>query len=462
MVSGRMLPPSAFGNTRAGDGESADTPLSGCQSPLDRWLGVPTKMDKTSPLKLALISEGTTNVPATTETVAFERAQPVTSGNDIMQQQPQRLQQQFPLQQQPQFATALPQQPTPTLVYFVPVSATPVATAAATFVQSPAAPFVGQPAAFSQPVVALKRTFPAGVFSTNSTQSSSSTEASENALSVDASDSESDEANAAAGGAQRLTASQARRRRRQRAAAYARAEKMQAARANGTETIRAKGNYAVAPSLSAELCKLLVEQIQAGGEEASDAIRSLKRSVRRFGFDSQGCHVLQLAVEKGALADVSILLQELQGSVLRGMASANGHLVLQKVIEALPASSSAFIADELRGHGDEAARHQFGSRVLCRLLERLPCDRTWHLVDEILAQAGDLARHDYGQQVLKAVLMHGAEAHKQVVVFTLEQEMARNVLNKNALLVVETALRFSSSQEVARQLSMAVRNHRQL
>eukprot|EP00929_Paragymnodinium_shiwhaense_P115252 TRINITY_DN83_c0_g1_i1.p1 TRINITY_DN83_c0_g1~~TRINITY_DN83_c0_g1_i1.p1 ORF type:complete len:486 (+),score=113.17 TRINITY_DN83_c0_g1_i1:116-1573(+) len=450
MVCSTMLPPSAFQNVNAADVAAAatSTPMSDCQSPLDRWLGLPAST-KTMSAKQPSLMPMPEQEPAA---FAYSAQQPPVLGQLPVQQQ-----QQYPMptmQMQPSQFTQLqlPQQVfqqvgasqqgqehQPTWVYFMPVGAQPpVPAPIATHWPYPQNVFgaAQQGCAVEDGVLSCSTDISPGV--------------------ANSSDSDEEGSKAASESTQRLTASQARRRRRQRAAGFARAEQLQQQQQQYTAAFAApRGmdaaavNPASAPILSAEMCARLSEQLKAGGEATHAALASLARSARRFCFDSQGCRVLQLAIEKGSHTDVAMLLKELHGCVLRAATSPHGNFVLQKVVEVMPAAASRFIAEEFRGHAAEMAFNKFGCRILCRLLEHASGDeRTVQLTEELLlAKAGDLIRHEFGHHVIESILEHGMDNAKQLIILSLEQEMPQNVLNRSALFVLDRAVSQSTPHE---------------
>eukprot|EP00929_Paragymnodinium_shiwhaense_P067009 TRINITY_DN3369_c0_g1_i1.p1 TRINITY_DN3369_c0_g1~~TRINITY_DN3369_c0_g1_i1.p1 ORF type:complete len:448 (+),score=125.77 TRINITY_DN3369_c0_g1_i1:87-1430(+) len=415
MVSPTMLPEMAFQHVNAIDvATGGASPMSDCQSPLDRWLGVPAKKagQQSAPEHSFLLApEGTTAANA------------YVTANQFQAPSVQMQQLHFPQMQANMQATMpapVQQQQQPPLVYLWPAPAAPAWTAPQSNFGSWMDGYHGA--------------------------HSCSTDVSDRALS---SSSEDESPQEAAGEGQKLSASQARRKRRQRAAAFARAEKQQQLVLQYPGT--SKLNLPSAAALSPELANSLTEQLKMGGEPMKAAFKSLQRSVRKFCFDNHGCRVLQLAIETGSHADVAVLLRELHGAVPRAAASPHGNYVLQKIIEIMPPAFSIFIAEELLGAAAETARHRFGCRILCRLLEHSSTERhTTQLVEEMLQEAGDLVRHEFGHHVMESILEHGLEVQKQTVVVALEQEMAQNVFNRSALFVLDRAMKQSTPGERSR------------
>eukprot|EP00929_Paragymnodinium_shiwhaense_P024617 TRINITY_DN1508_c2_g1_i1.p1 TRINITY_DN1508_c2_g1~~TRINITY_DN1508_c2_g1_i1.p1 ORF type:complete len:454 (+),score=102.35 TRINITY_DN1508_c2_g1_i1:83-1444(+) len=427
MVCSSMLPETAFEHVLAADVAFVATPTSDCQSPLDRWLGLPSKrsVQQSAPPSAFLVTAN--QAPA--YPCAAQCQVPAAQVQQLQYPQVQATMQvtmQAPLQQQ--------QQQQPTVVYFMPVPA-----------PAPALP----PAA---PVWAVQQSATGTWMESCAMQDgaqSCSTDVSDRAASSSSDDDSLQETT------QRLTASQARRRRRQRAAAFARAEKEQ--QPTSLCPGRVKVSLASALELTPDLCAGLAQQINAGGESTKAAIHSIRQSVRRLAFDSQGCRVMQVAIEKGSPADVAELLRELQGSVLRAASSPHGNYVLQKIVEVMPPAFSTFIVEELLGSAAETARHRFGCRIVCRLLEHSSTDsRTVKLMDELLAEVGSLVRHEFGHHVMESILEHGIEMHKQVIMVALEQEMGENVFNRSALFALDRALKQSTPGE-RRRLGSALR-----
>lgn len=186
---------------------------------------------------------------------------------------------------------------------------------------------------------------------------------------------------------------------------------------------------------------LVIEQLNAGGAFAHNALLTTKRSVRKFAFDQQGSRALQLAILTGSKADVLALVDELHGCVRGATSSPHANFVIQKVIEVLPAASFQFIATELRGYGAYTACHRYGCRILTRLLEHASDnEHVLQLMEEVLASVGDLIRHKFGHYVIEAILEHGVEMQKKRIYSALEQEAAENVRNSHALFVLDRAL----------------------
>eukprot|EP00929_Paragymnodinium_shiwhaense_P035276 TRINITY_DN19064_c0_g3_i1.p1 TRINITY_DN19064_c0_g3~~TRINITY_DN19064_c0_g3_i1.p1 ORF type:complete len:480 (+),score=71.92 TRINITY_DN19064_c0_g3_i1:62-1501(+) len=261
-----------------------------------------------------------------------------------------------------------------------------------------------------------------------------------------------------AASASKQTPSAARRRRRHLAAAYARTERLQQVMLGG------QGRVNLTPPESPRLpvtdsCLKLSKALLSGGEERRQSLLLLSTSVRTFAFDREGCRVLQSAIERCDPRDVECLLEELHGSVKRAIACPNANHVIQKIIEVMPAQYSQFIAKELRGQAVKTARHRFGCRILCRLLERTMSDpHTMDLLEELMTDVGNLTRHEYGHYVIEALVEHGVQAHKKQIVVSLEKELSQNLHSKNALFVLDRAVKYCKGKERAR-LGNALQYH---
>merc|ERR1712232_1289451 len=117
-----------------------------------------------------------------------------------------------------------------------------------------------------------------------------------------------------------------------------------------------------------------------------------------------------------------------------------------------------FILKELAGHAVETAKHRSGCRILSRLLEHSSSDeRTAQLVEELLGAVGDLTRHEFGHHVIESVLEHGVEMHKRQIYLALEHEAPLNVRDRNALFVLDRAMKQGTPGERVR-LGVALRS----
>merc|ERR1712226_1296417 len=116
-------------------------------------------------------------------------------------------------------------------------------------------------------------------------------------------------------------------------------------------------------------CKMLADDLEAGGSSRNAMIECIRGHVRALSFDSAGCRVVQLAM-KVADADVATrLASELQGCVRDAAYSPYANYVLQRIIEVLPHWSTVFVAQELLGVAAKVSQHRFGCRILCRVFE---------------------------------------------------------------------------------------------
>eukprot|EP00929_Paragymnodinium_shiwhaense_P032797 TRINITY_DN1812_c0_g1_i2.p2 TRINITY_DN1812_c0_g1~~TRINITY_DN1812_c0_g1_i2.p2 ORF type:complete len:447 (+),score=85.03 TRINITY_DN1812_c0_g1_i2:120-1460(+) len=420
MVFGEMLPVGSCDRAPADAFASDGTALSECQSPFERWLCEPTEQAKTRPH-------------------FWMQEQAPAAPTQVVQCPQQAI--------LPPVAAVQPVQcQQPTWAYVLTVGAAPPAAT------TPPAPL------WPSPLNVYRHA--RDDCAVDDGVHSCSTDASHDAASAMDSDDSASRAHCAE--AQQPSASQSRRRRRQRAVAVARAEHFPQ---HFPQTVLPAGprrreaiDLSAAAYLGAPVCARLTEQIKAGGEAMHAALECLIRSARRFCFDSQGCRVLQLAIESGSHAGVVLLVKELQGCVARAAASPHGNFVLQKIVEVMPASSSRFISQELLGHAVESACNKFGCRILCRLLEHSATDAsTVQLVEELLAKPGYLIRHDFGHHVIESILEHGLDRHKQAIMAGLESELCQNVFNRSALFVLDRALHHCATTAEGRRLVMALR-----
>ncbi|CAE8615319.1 unnamed protein product [Polarella glacialis] len=192
-------------------------------------------------------------------------------------------------------------------------------------------------------------------------------------------------------------------------------------------------------------------QLEAGGSDAALAVSALQANVWALARDSQGCRLVQLALEKADIRVGKALALELLGHVREAATSPHANFVLQKVVAQLSPSTSSFISEELLGNGARFARHRFGCRIICRLLEFCSAEESTHLlVDEMLqvpTEALELCRHSLGHHVVQCILEHGLARHKELIVEVLRQDLPGNANHRSASYVVEAALSHCSIED---------------
>lgn len=266
-------------------------------------------------------------------------------------------------------------------------------------------------------------------------------------------DSTGDSMQSAAGyadhGGSKISPSMARRRRRRmRATAYATPSNDEA----GSGVFPSASKSMPSPKASAiafrkphvcnseKLSATLAAQVEAGGDLRS-ATANIRGSVLRSALHPAGCRAVQLAIGVAETKDVGDLVAELHGHVQSVVASPYGNYVIQKIIEVLLTAYAYFVIDELQGVGAKTARHRCGCRIICRLLEHSGADlKTAALIDEILNDVGELSRHEFGHHVIESILEHGLPCQKYRIVCALISDMTHNSVHRYASHVVETAL----------------------
>jgi len=205
-------------------------------------------------------------------------------------------------------------------------------------------------------------------------------------------------------------------------------------------------------SVSEETKRVLIQQLETGGDTMNMAISSLLGSVLKMSFEPFGCRVMQSALDLAGTSEKDALVAELHGHVLEAVSSPHANFVIQKVIEVLPVTAASFVAKELTLFAAEVARHRFGCRILCRLVEHQLCGgttspATTDLIDELLLEADQLIRHNFARHVLNLILEHGSETHKKQISDAIRSNLFHNAKNRNASYVVEKALCLCSAED---------------
>eukprot|EP00928_Gymnodinium_smaydae_P005054 TRINITY_DN11740_c1_g6_i1.p1 TRINITY_DN11740_c1_g6~~TRINITY_DN11740_c1_g6_i1.p1 ORF type:complete len:521 (+),score=72.23 TRINITY_DN11740_c1_g6_i1:68-1564(+) len=194
-------------------------------------------------------------------------------------------------------------------------------------------------------------------------------------------------------------------------------------------------------SFSPQRCADLAAQLSRGGTSMTKALQTIRGSVRWLSVDAAGCRLVQDALQAADQSQAIAMAEELRGSVWETVVSPHGNYVVQKVIEVLPNSVLSFIGEELKSHAVETARHRYGCRVLSRLLEQAgSAPSTVALVDAVLIQVGDLCTHNYGHHVIESVVEHGQPNQKSFIVRTLCSKSSRYSIDRNGTHVLKAVL----------------------
>lgn len=176
-------------------------------------------------------------------------------------------------------------------------------------------------------------------------------------------------------------------------------------------------------------------------EQQKLATSSLRGSMLDLALDSQGCHLVQHALDVTNQKEAAELASELRGHIRTLIESKHGNYVVQKIVQVLPISMASFIVEELQGVAGEMARHRYGCRILCRIFEHSGTDAgTAGLINELLSDAKELSRHAYGYHVVRCILEHGLPEHRSYVAIALCCGAPRHARHRHASFVVEKAL----------------------
>lgn len=183
--------------------------------------------------------------------------------------------------------------------------------------------------------------------------------------------------------------------------------------------------------------------------------RLMKGRVYDLSFHSQGCRVVQRAMEFFSMQRQVEVAEELRGMVCQAMSDSHGNHVLQKLIEVMPPFSVDFVLRELEESGVSSkslACHKYGCRVLERLLEHFQPDRLDTFFEDVFANAKELCSHQFGNFVLGHVLEHGTDSMKRSIIEILKNNLREFVGDTFAWSVVGKALSYADSKD---QLELA-------
>jgi len=172
----------------------------------------------------------------------------------------------------------------------------------------------------------------------------------------------------------------------------------------------------------------------------------------QLALSSQGCRVLQKAIEVVSSSDLVVLSKQLEPYVLELAQSPHGNFVLAKMVERMPPVSISFVIERLQGNASKIAENKYGCRVLERLIEHCSEERLVVLVRELIADADVLSRHQFGNFVVQHLLEHGAPPLRSSIAQQLLPCISALAMHRNASHVVQKALDFS---DVAMQTQIA-------
>lgn len=149
----------------------------------------------------------------------------------------------------------------------------------------------------------------------------------------------------------------------------------------------------------------------------------VKDRVFQLAMDTNGCRLVQAALQAGSRQAQTDIVAELKGHVCEMVGSPHANHVLQRLIELLPPSSVTFVLDEMaaRWSPDYIARHKFGCRIFERILEHFPvsagtCEPLVSFLDKLLENAEAHCFHAMATFIMQHLLEHGSDKHKATIV----------------------------------------------
>jgi len=174
-----------------------------------------------------------------------------------------------------------------------------------------------------------------------------------------------------------------------------------------------------------------------------DIVEAVHGSVRRLAFLSDGCRIVQQALDVASPSMQASMAEELRGAVKAAARSLQANFVLQRMIRLLPATSVAFMSRELASSAVQTACHFTGCRVLCRLFEHgntADADIAFLMGEVLTSDIPKLCRHRFGCHVLVAILEHGQGLHRQQIADAFRGEAVSQAKHRHASLVLEVLL----------------------
>jgi len=169
----------------------------------------------------------------------------------------------------------------------------------------------------------------------------------------------------------------------------------------------------------------------------------LSISARQLALSSQGCRILQEAIEVVNSSDLIVLSKQLEPHVLELVQSPHGNFVLAKMVERMPPATITFVIEALQGNASKTAQNKYGCRVLERLIEHCSEEQLASLIRELVADADVLSRHQFGNFVVQHLLEHGSMALRSHIAQQLLPCISELAMHRNASHVVQKALDFT-------------------
>jgi len=194
----------------------------------------------------------------------------------------------------------------------------------------------------------------------------------------------------------------------------------------------------------------LSKQLETEGDTCVQALEQLEGVVWQLSDHKDGCHLIQLAVDKAQGPARGKLVKELHTHVREAMGSPYANYVLSRVVEVMPVEIAAFIAEELTGIAAYASRHKYGCRIVCRLVAQLPnTPCVTELLRHAMKKPGELINHTFGNYVAAAILEHGSEEQKHHIAEELISNPLGHATERFGSGMVELALKHCSQEDVA-------------
>jgi len=196
-------------------------------------------------------------------------------------------------------------------------------------------------------------------------------------------------------------------------------------------------------------CRSLRELLDAGGEEAAEAIREVSTSVCELAFDAAGSDLVLRALELASTEEARGLAVGLQGILREAARSANAGPVLEAVVGRLGAEGATLVAERLLPDGIGLALSLHGSSVLCCALAHCSADaRVAALADVVLStDLAALCSHKFGHSVATAILCSGLPHQRAAILAALGDNVQRFARHRYSSLVLNRALLQCSAWE---------------
>jgi len=180
------------------------------------------------------------------------------------------------------------------------------------------------------------------------------------------------------------------------------------------------------------------------------ALQWVSESFWPLAGETEGCRLVQKAMEVGTPVYLLQLLGNFRGRVKEALQSPHGNGILQTFIEMVPSEQIQFIIAEMQGSILYVARHCFGWRTLVCLVKHCKPWQTEHMIKKVVADTASLCRHQFGNFILQHILQYGSATQRSAIADVVVADIISLSKHRLASQIVSFALAHCSPEDVER------------